>query len=221
MGVIWNASVYPWWRGAAGQAPHAVSIVTEPPLEELLTLEQAKLRAGLSWADGDPRDELMDAFIAAARGKVEADTGLSLLEQTRAIYFDAIPPASVITLPVGSLPLQEVVSIETIDTAGVSAVVPAASYVVDYASGRIALAAGASWPSNLRTFQAWLITIIAGWPTPADLLAAAPALYQAVGLLTAHYATAGRDLAITGTIVAVNVEGYDELLAAFRPVTVI
>lgn len=210
-----------WILDAARVAPHVVSVLLEPPVTEPFTLAEAKLRAGLSWPAGDPRDPLMEDFIRAARAKVELDTGLAFFEQTRGVYLDAIPPDGIIRLPAQSMPLIDVLSVEWTDPANVRTAIDPAAYVVDYASGRIALAAGATWPANLRAFQPWLITLIAGWPDVATLKQEAPLLYQAAGLLVAHYATIGRDLAITGTIVAENVEGYADTIQPFRPVTVI
>jgi uncharacterized phiE125 gp8 family phage protein len=69
------------WR-----SPQSVSsVLIDGPTEEPLTLDEAKLRAGLDWAPGDPRDALMTGFIAAARSLVEQRTGLALLTQTREI----------------------------------------------------------------------------------------------------------------------------------------
>jgi len=63
--------------------------------------------------------------------------------------------------------------------------------------------------------------VVAGWPSPADLEREAPLLVQAVGLLVAHMATIGRDLAIVGTtVVAVMPEGYREAIDAHRLVWV-
>src|SRR5258705_9577128 len=74
-----------WAQGprAYAVAPHAVSVLVTPPALEPLTLDQGKLRAGLDWVAGDPRDALMTGFIQAARSQVEQDTGLALLTQTR------------------------------------------------------------------------------------------------------------------------------------------
>jgi hypothetical protein len=67
--------------------PTAVySVLVVPPSEEPLTLPEAKLRAALDWPDGDPRDALMRDVLAAARAKVELDTELALLTQTRDVF---------------------------------------------------------------------------------------------------------------------------------------
>jgi uncharacterized phiE125 gp8 family phage protein len=220
-GGCWS-NWYPCWRDACSQQAttlHAVSVVNAPPTEEPLTLDEAKLRANLTWTAGDPRDALMTSFIRAARGKVESDTGVSLLLQTRIVYLDWMP--NVLTLPAGSMPLQDIVGIDAINNLGQTMTINPATYIVDYASGRIALnTPTSSWPSNLRTFQPWAITLDAGWPDPETLATAAPLLLQAVGLLVAHYATLGRDLASINVATEIP-QGYCDILAPYMPITVV
>lgn len=212
----------PFWATPGSRvavAPHAISVLVTPPAIEPLTLVEAKLRAGLDWLAGDPRDALMNGFIAAARAKVEADTGLALLTQTRDVYFDALTTRT-IALPAQSMPLQSVTSIKSTDTAGVVNTLDPATYVVDLASGRIGLALGAMWPSDLRPFQPYVLRLVAGWTSAALLLAAAPLLVHAVGLLVAHYATVGRDVTTVGTIIATTPYGYEDAISGYVPVVV-
>lgn len=192
--------------GAAGGS------VVRLKVREPLTLDEGKLRAGLDWVAGDERDALMEAFIAAARQKVELDAGVSLLSQVRDVFYDALADPSVILLPPGARPLDEVLSFNFINSAGTEQTVPPADYIVDHYGARISLVAGKSWPSDLRTFQPYRVRIVSGWPDP---IAIPPLLMHAVGLLTAHYATAGRDLATVGTIVSTTPYGYDEAIAPF------
>lgn len=213
----------PFWAQGSyrARAPHAVSVVVTPPAVEPLTVDQAKLRAGLDWIGGDARDALMTDFIKAARSKVERDTGLALLTQTRDIYLDGLPGYSDrIRLPAQSMPLQAVLSVSTIDTAGNTNVLGAGNYVVDTASGRIGLAYGMTWPTDLRPFQPVVIRIRSGYADVEALTADAPLLVHAVGLLVAHYATAGRDLVTTGTIITETPHGYDEAIAGYLPIEV-
>ena len=56
-----------------------------PPILEPLTLAEAKLRAGVEWASGDPREPMLLGFVQAARSQVERDTGIALLEQTHRV----------------------------------------------------------------------------------------------------------------------------------------
>jgi len=193
----------PWYL------PPVSSVLVEAPSEEPLTLAQAKLRAGLDWATGDPRDELMNAWIAAARQKVEMDTGLALITQTRAItFYESVAwpdGCGVVPLPMQSLPLQSLT-----DPDG-NPFEPA-RYVTGYAQRMPVLRFASGFESGT-----WMA--VTGWLDAAALLAEAPSLVQAVGLLVAHYATVGRDLAIVGTIVATTPQGYQESIDPFCLVT--
>lgn len=204
-------------------APHAVSVLVPQavggsPALEPLTLDEGKLVSGLDWAAGDPRDGLMTRFIAAARSKVEQDTGLALLTQTRDIFFDAIS-GSAFTLPAQSKPLQSVTSFKSTDSAGVVNTLDPTQYVIDLSGARIGLALGGGWPTDLRPFQPYVLRIVSGWTSVALLTAAEPMLVHLVGRLVAHYATLGRDLA---TIDAANEVpfGYTEDIAPYVPVVV-
>jgi uncharacterized phiE125 gp8 family phage protein len=198
-------------------APHAVSVLVTPAVLRVLTLDQGKLRAGLDWVAGDPRDDLMTGFILAATGQVEQDTGLALLTQIRDVYLDSVQQR-VIDLPAQSRPLAAVTSIKSTDTGGVVNTLDPSNYVVDLASGRIGLSVSGVWPTDLRYFQPWVIRIVTGYATVQALTDAAPGLVHAVGLLTAHYATAGRDLA--GGVSETVPYGYDDAIAPYRRVVV-
>jgi hypothetical protein len=182
----------PW-----AQPSSVSSVLVTPPIEEPLTLDEGKLRAGLDWADGDPRDDLMRGFIAAARSQVEQDTGLALLTQTRDVTIYATITDGIFPLPVQALPVQSITT-----PAGVR-LTP-----TDWWSWMPAPIAAGTW------------RIIAGWPTAADLKAEAPLLIQAVGLLTAHFATLGRDLAYEGRNIVAMPQGYEECIAPYRLVWV-
>jgi uncharacterized phiE125 gp8 family phage protein len=177
--------------------------------------------AGLDWADGDPRDAQMQGFIAAARARVEHDTGRALLTQERHVSYDVLQ-TPLIQLPALAVPVQQVIAIITTDFFGVETTIDPALYEVDLETGRIFF----SWPGarvywNLRPFKSWLVQVIAGRVDAAALRALDPGLVQAVGMLTAHYATIARDVVITGTIVATTPLGYDHLLEPYQSVTVI
>jgi len=190
--------------------------VTRTVAVEPLTLAEGKLRAGLDWADGDARDGLMTGFIASARHKVEQDTGLALLTQTRDIYFDAMPRwrwRTPLELPAHSRPLQAVTWIKYTDTGDVLQTLDPSQYVVDVASGRIGLSLSGIWPLDVRPFQPFVIRIVSGWPTVAQIPAP---LVHAVGLLTAHYATVGRDIAAVERVSGIEVPfGYREAIEPY------
>jgi len=177
--------------------------LTRTTAVEPLTLAQAKLYARLSGTD---LDTLLPGWITTARDKVEQDTGLALLTQTRDVYVDVIS-GSILTLPSQSRPLQAVTSITSTDTAGAAQVLDPSNYVLDLVSGRIGLAVGGAFPSDLRSFQPYVLRITSGW-TEVALIPAA--LVQAVGLLVDYYVNKDE------TALAI----YNETIAPFRPVVV-
>jgi uncharacterized phiE125 gp8 family phage protein len=186
---------------------HRTSAVVTPATP-IFDVAAGKLRAGLDWLAGDARDALMAGFIAAATAKVQHDTGVALGEQTHDVFFDALP-SGWSTLP--WRPVTSLVSVGAIDAAGVVTPLDVGAFVLDGSS---------ETPQPARIFSAALdrvvCRIVCGWDDNADI---PPLLVHAVGLLTAHYATAGRDLVQVGTIVATMPLGYDELIAPFQLVT--
>lgn len=201
----------------------AGGVVTRTIAREPLTLDEGKLRAGLDWAAGDPRDALMTGFIAAARRKVQQDTGVVPLLQTYDVLFDAVPRHWIpIALP--WRPVLRIVSMAAIDCAGVTHTLDASDYELDPSSdtprpARVALSVRGVWPTDLRPFQPYVLRIVAGWPSIAALSAAAPWVAQAIGVLTAHYATLGRDLATSEPVTAMP-QGYDDVIAPYCLVSV-
>lgn len=213
----------PFWATGRWGRPlplHGVAVLTVPPTVEPLTLAQGKLRAGLDWADGDPRDDLMLGFIQTARARVEKDTGVALPLQTYQVRFDNLPWGRPIVLP-----WRPVVSatVSTIDLAGVTHVLDPSVYVLDPSSvapvpARLGfpLSTVFAWPTDLRTFQPWLLEIVVGLPDVPTLQAQAPELVHAVGLLTAHYATVGRDIAAVERVSGITVPyGYEDAIASY------
>lgn len=174
------------WAAPSGVA----SMLVLGPAEEPLTLEEGKLRAGLDWPSGDPRDDLMLALIKAARQKVEADTGLALIEQTRRITITAATGCPM-PIPPQALPLQSISASEGDDLP---------PEILD----------GAIEADYTGSFN-----VVAGWPDAATLALEAPLLVHAVGLLVAHLATLGRDLAVIEEPFLVPL-GYEEAINPYR-----
>jgi len=204
----------PWSQPQAVQ-----TLLLVGPAEEPFTVEEIKVRASMMWPvtdPPDPRDAMIHDFIVSARHKVEVDTGLALLTQTRRATFTTAAVCGVVPMPANCLPVQSVTD-----------VTDSTRRLVGRVSGR-GLAPG-RWSTTRDIGLAFpahatrVLEIVAGWPSLAALKAEAPTLYQAVALLAVHYATLGRDLAITGAVASINVvpEGYDALIAPHRLVWVI
>ena len=169
------------------------TVVRTTPVEPL-TITQGKLRAGLDWVDGDPRDALMRGFIAAARAKLEHDTGIALLLKTYDVFFDALPrDRTPIALP--WRPVQVLDSFASLDSLGMVQTLDVSNYVLDPGSeqptpARVARSTTGAWPTDLRSFQPYVLRIVVGWSSIAQI---PPPLIEAVGILVAHAATSGRD----------------------------
>jgi uncharacterized phiE125 gp8 family phage protein len=190
----------PWSCAPRIRAELAAPIATEP-----LTLDQAKLLAGLDWAVGDPRDQMILDFIAAARAQVEQDTNRALPLQARDLFFDTLPATVAwYALPPQTVPLQAVTSISAVDSQGVITPLDPSAYAVAITNDGLTLSILTAPPD----VQRWVVRVQSGSATLP------PSLLFAVGLLTAHYMTTGRDLTITGTIVATTPHGYAEAIAA-------
>lgn len=191
--------------------------ITRTIAVEPLTLADGKLRAGLEWVDGDPRDALMRGFIQMARSQVQRDTGVVPLLETYDVFFDALP--SPIVLP--WRPVAALTSIASIDSAGVVNTLGVTNYHLDPGSdapvpARVGLADLGAWPTDLRSFQPYVLRIVVGY---ASIALIPPWVVHAVGLLTAHYATLGRDLASLTPAERVPY-GYEDAISGSRLVVV-
>jgi len=189
---------------APWQQPQSVSsVLVSGPVDEPLTLAEGKLRAGLDWSAGDPRDDLMNSWIKAARSQVEQDTGLALLTQIRDVTFADDSSALYLPLPVQAWPVQSMITPD-------GRIVSAAMFRKN--STRRAV----QWSTPTSMSGTW--RIVSGWPTVDDLKAQAPLLVQAVGLLTAHYATFGRDTVSDARHLEAIPYGYDACIAPYQMV---
>lgn len=208
----------PFWaregRGRYAVPLHATSVVVVEPTTEPMDVPTAKAYARITGTD---LDALFPSWIKTARIKVEQDTGLALLTQTRDVYLDAFP-AHVLTLPSQSAPLQSVTSVKSTDTSGVVNTFDPTNYVVDLVSQppRIGLAVGGIWPIDLRYTQPIVIRIVSGYVDVAHIPAP---LVQAVGLLCGFYANDGSDRFMKTA--RVDFDEYEEAIAPFRLVTVV
>lgn len=168
---------------------------TVKPAVEPVTLTEAKLHARV---DASEDNALVTALIVAAREYVEDYTSKSLVTQTHELKLDAWPE-DVIELPRG--PVQAVSSITYLKSDGTTGTVTAADYVVTTGHrGRVALADGASWPTDtLSPIGAVKVTYTAGYGAAAVDVPAK--LKQAILLLVGHW-YAFREAAISGANIA-------------------
>jgi len=137
--------------------PYGLSVVT-PPVEEPVTLADAKLWIKVDLPDDDP---LVSSLIAAGRDYAERFCNRAFVTQTLLLSLDSFgpdpleterffafaPPLSmVVRLP--RAPVQSVTSIKYVDPAGNLQTMPSNLYLVDPVTepGRICPVWGQVWP---------------------------------------------------------------------------
>jgi uncharacterized phiE125 gp8 family phage protein len=164
----------------------ATKLIVEPS-EEPITLDELKDHLRV---DGTEEDALIMAYGRAARRQCELISRRAFVTQTWELALECwpqwgYPQRSYIGLPYP--PLQSVISISYVDSAGVTSVMPGADYVVDNyrEPGRVILGYGKIWPSvTLRPGPSVIVRYVAGHGSPVVV----PETYkQAIKLLAAHY----------------------------------
>lgn len=138
-----------------------------PPIEEPITLLEAKSHLRI---DIDDDDALITALIKAAREHAEMITRRSFITQTWELSLDNWPYGDELVLPLP--PLQTVLSVKYIDSAGIEHLFETDKYIIDASSepGRIVLKSGYAWPSEiLQTANAIHIQFIAGYGSTAEV----------------------------------------------------
>lgn len=210
-----------WATHSWPQATHArLAVVT--PSAAIFTTDQAKLRAGLDWLAGDPRDALIDGYVLSAQQAVEADTGVALLTQTIDVFLDRFP-SPYDGSPI-ELPRRVVTSVTSVIWTNTSGVVQApldpTMYTLDAgtlsAPARLALSPTGVWPSDVYPWPPITVRLVVGYANLAALQAAASGLVDAVGLRVAHAANVGRDRFTEANLR----DEYAELIAPYQLVTV-
>jgi uncharacterized phiE125 gp8 family phage protein len=168
-----------------------------PPSVEPVTQAEAKLHLRVDVGD---ENDLIDGLIQAAREYCEGYQNRAYLEQTWELVLDEWPRGDIIPLP--KPPLKSVTTVTYIDSTGAETVWPAANYIVDTASARLALAYGRSWPSvTLQPRAGIVIRYVVGKANPGEGESAdvPQRVKQAMLLLIGHWFT-NREAVLTGSI---------------------
>ena len=164
MGVFING-----WRSSGAVQPRIRKDVTVPAVLSVLTVRDAKKYLRV---DHDDEDDEVERDIRIATAKVEKDTGIYLLTQTIEAVLDQFPSGGVLDPLV--VPIQSVTSIAYVDSDDDAQTIDAADYLLQ--SNVIGLADDVTWPTDLRTFDPIVVTVVAGYTDPelipADLVEA-------------------------------------------------
>ena len=158
--------------------------VSNPPVEEPLTLSEAKTQCRVDTLDDDT---LLIGLISAAREWCEKADWRAYVTQTLELWLDAWPAAGVIHIP--RPPLQDVTSVVYYDIGDHEHTFAAAKYIVDTASqpGRIILRTYETWPITaplLRSANGICVTYTAGYGMAVDV---PQRIKQAMLLLIGHW----------------------------------
>lgn len=163
------------------------------PATEPVTLDEAKEFLSIA-ADETEFDELIGAFIGAAREQIEAVTGTRLVEQSVELRADEW--SDLLQLPIG--PASAVEALTYVDREGVLRSVEAASYELGGAglSQMVVTTVGNRWPNGARRAPGVIrIQLSVGYAKlPRPLWTA---MLLMVGDLFAF-----RETAVTGTVAA-------------------
>ncbi|SDT98968.1 head-tail connector protein [Stappia sp. ES.058] len=183
------------------------AIVSTPPAQEPVTLEEARAHLRVSGTEEDP---LISGLIAAARQHLERATRRALITQGWRLYLDAWPPGRIIRLPVA--PVFSVDGITVYDGEGLPVVLTAADFRLDGHAEPPRLRVAAAAPAAMSGFNGIEVEFTAGYGADGD--AVPPALRQAILVLVAHWfdnRAAGFDLATAAVPV-----GWSALLEPYR-----
>lgn len=154
-----------------------------PPAIEPVSLDEAKLHLRV---DGQDEDDLLSAYLTAAREVCELESRRAFITQTWEMALESWPVHPWIELL--RPPLQSVLSVKYTDSLGAEQTMASDDYLVGPATtpGRIWLGYGKSWPSTtLQPGAAIRVRYVAGY---GDDAASVPQRYrQAILLLLGHY----------------------------------
>jgi uncharacterized phiE125 gp8 family phage protein len=137
-----------------------LKLITPP--DETITLEQAKLCLRV---DNSDEDDLITALVTAAREQCEHELGRGIGTQTWQRALDAFPASGI---ALGMPPVTSIVSVQYVDTDGVTQTAAGDTYVLDNASDDEAWvlpADGYEWPDTLDTANAVRVQFTCGMTT--------------------------------------------------------
>jgi len=183
------------------------ALLTTPPAQEPVTLDEARAHLRVTASD---EDTAIARLVATARAHVERATGRALLTQGWRLYLDAWPPGRVVRLPVA--PVRSIEAVTVYDGDGVPETLSASALTLDGAGTppRLKVALGATPPGQgLNGIE---IDFTAGYGASATDVPAP--LVQAILMLVAHWFD-HRDLGADMATAQVP-GGLEALIAPYR-----
>lgn len=190
-------------------------IQIEPPIEQVITTEEAKL-----WlrVDADDEDETIAALIAAATSRFDGRDGVlgrCLAPQTWRLELPRFPWGEI------KLPLPPTISIEAVEytdrNGQTQELQDCRTALGGWSGARILPALGGAWPGTADVPDAVRVRFRAGYQTdasPAEL-AVPEAIKQAMLLLITDWFEERRNFTVGGTMSSLPV-ATEALIAPFR-----
>lgn len=186
------------------------------PTFEPVSLVEAKAHLRVTFSDDD---NVITAFIAAARMNVEGWLGRALVDQTWDLYLDSFPTDTFKGIQIPLPPLLEVISVKYDDGGGVEQTVSPTAYYVDKASQPgwiVPVGVGASWPTPIDAINSVRIRFRAGYITNNSPPEQIPFDIKAGMLLTVGSMYEHRESQVVGTIANKLPFGVEQLLRRHR-----
>lgn len=177
----------------------AVRVV--PPAAEPVSLAELKQQA--EYLPND-RDQLLQAYIGAARSNVEQVTGRRLVVQDWAVSVSAFPSGALF-LP--GVPFKELVSITYTDAADAPQTLPVAGVEVEKCALGVKITA--EWPAGTDV----VVTYRIGYGAPTDV----PEDLRVAIMLLASDLVRNRESSIIGASIAEN-PAFDHFVWPYRVV---
>jgi uncharacterized phiE125 gp8 family phage protein len=188
----------------------------------VISIDEAKDRLRRS-TDSSLEDGQIENLIAAAVAYLEEDVRISLLTQTRRIWYDGIPCDGKFLLDRG--PVASVSSVKLYDTDDAATTLSSTVYQLDAVSqpARLVERSGQSWNSStsLRAVNAVAIEYVAGYGAAATSV---PHPLKQAALLLAGSLWEHREQVIVAQFAGQFLElpfGYKELTAPYRQCRVV
>ena len=177
-------------------------------VEEALTLNEVKLDLRVS---NTAEDSKIAALITAARHLCQSETGNLIMPHVWEKTLDNFPEA----IELAALPVNSIVSVKYIDTAGVEQTLSSVSYQLDNAGGYreswVVPARGYAWPSTDSGINSVKVRFNAGY---ADATLVPAELKQWMRLQIGHW-FANRESVIVGAT-AIKSDYTDNLIKPYR-----
>lgn len=179
-------------------------VVVTLPAYEPVSRAEAKRHLQI---EVDDEDAWFDRMIPVARAQVEADTNQAFVRTVLEVAFDAFPDARWFPLP--RPPLVSVTSVTSIDDDGVETAMDVSDYLVDTSSrpGRVILAPGVSWPTDVRAYLGGKVRWTAGFSGVAKAVTSVTRAGATATVTTpaAHGYNTGQWITVAGA----DQEGYN------------